>query len=221
MAIILNIDTAVNVASLCITRDGEVLAVMENAQQQDHARWMHEAISTLLRSQGLELKDLQAIAVSNGPGSYTGLRVGLSAAKGICYALNIPLITLSTLRIIAEAQKDADTDFISPFIDARRKEVFMAVYDRDGVEKQAPAALILEENSMGNWTAKGSVLICGNGSEKAISILNHHNITFSNKNATAVNMSALAETAYVNQDFADLAYAEPFYLKEFYHASGS
>lgn len=217
MAIILNIDTAGNTASVCVAKDAVTLAVADNPQQQDHAAWMHEAIENLLQRENLQFHDIDAVAVSNGPGSYTGLRVGLAAAKGYCYALDIPLITLSTLRIMAEVHKDESVDFICPMIDARRMEVFMAVYDREYSLLQEPAAVILEENSLLNWTGKGRIIVSGSGMEKASRILPAENVLFSNIKASAINMSGLAESAFIRKDWANLAYIEPYYLKEFYH----
>jgi len=217
MAIILNIDTAGGTASVCVARDGVAIAVAENAQQQDHAAWMHGAIERLLQQGNLQFHDIEAVAVSNGPGSYTGLRVGLAAAKGYCYALHIPLITLSTLRVMAEVHKDESVDFICPMIDARRMEVFMAVYDQEYRLLQEPAAVILEENSLSEWVRRGRIIVSGSGMEKASRILPAENVLFSNTKASAINMSGLAESAFVRKDWADLAYTEPFYLKEFYH----
>ncbi|MFT3676190.1 MAG: tRNA (adenosine(37)-N6)-threonylcarbamoyltransferase complex dimerization subunit type 1 TsaB [Chitinophagaceae bacterium] len=217
MAIILNIDTAGNTASVCVAKEAVPVAVAENPQQQDHAAWMHGAIEGLLQQTGLQFHDIEAIAVSNGPGSYTGLRVGLAAAKGYCYALNIPLIALSTLRVMAEVHKDESVDFICPMIDARRMEVFMAIYDQEYRLLQEPSAVILEENSLSKWTDKGKIIVSGSGMEKASRILPGENVLFSNIKASAINMSGLAESAFIRKDWADLAYIEPYYLKEFYH----
>lgn len=217
MAIILNIDTAGNTASICVAKDAIAVAVAENPQQQDHAAWMHGAIENLLWQENLQFHDIEAVAVSNGPGSYTGLRVGLSAAKGYCYALNIPLITLPTLRIMAEVHKDESVDFICPMIDARRMEVYMAVYDQEYRLLQEPEAVILEENSLSKWTAQGRIVVSGSGADKARHILTAENVLFSNIKASAINMSGLAESAFIRKEWANLAYTEPFYLKEFFH----
>lgn len=217
MAIILNIDTAGSTASVCVAKDAVAVAVAENPQQQDHAAWMHGAIQSLLQKENLQFHDIEAVSVSNGPGSYTGLRVGLAAAKGYCYALNIPLITLSTLRIMAEVHKDESVDFICPMIDARRMEVFLAVYDQEYRLLQEPKAVILEENSLSKWTATGKIIVSGSGAEKASRILSAENVSFSNIKASAINMSGLAEAAFIRKEWANLAYTEPFYLKEFFH----
>ncbi|MBL7755930.1 MAG: tRNA (adenosine(37)-N6)-threonylcarbamoyltransferase complex dimerization subunit type 1 TsaB [Chitinophagaceae bacterium] len=217
MAIILNIDTAGNTASVCVAKDAVAVAVAENHQLQDHAAWLHGAIENLLHQENLQFHDIEAVAVSNGPGSYTGLRVGLAAAKGYCYALNIPLITLPTLRVMAEVHKDESVDFICPMIDARRMEVYMAVYDQEYRLLQEPEAVILQENSLSKWTVKGRIVVGGSGADKASSILRAENVLFSNIKASAINMSGLAESAFTRKDWANLAYTEPFYLKEFFH----
>src|SRR5215831_19352433 len=124
MPIILNIDTSVESASVCLSNDGDVVGLSVNNNKKDHAAWLHRAIQELVKNTGLTLSDLDAIAISIGPGSYTGLRIGLSAAKGLCYALNIPLISVNTLQMMAHAARKEDVQFICPLIDARRMEVF-------------------------------------------------------------------------------------------------
>jgi tRNA threonylcarbamoyladenosine biosynthesis protein TsaB len=122
MSLILNIDTALDTASVCLANQKEVLQFSVNEDQKDHAAWLHQTIAELLQKGGYSIKDLDAVAVSIGPGSYTGLRVGLATAKGFCYALQIPLITVNTLKLIAFAAKDEAIDLICPMIDARRKK---------------------------------------------------------------------------------------------------
>ena len=166
------------------------------------------------------MKDLDAVAVSVGPGSYTGLRVGLAAAKGFCYALNIPLITVNSLKIIAAAAKDETIDFICPLIDARRMEVFTALYDKDLQEKNAPHALIVDENSFASLLVSGKILFCGNGIRKLQPFISNSNAFFSHKMADASHLASLSFPCYCKNEFADLAYAEPLYIKEFYSAPG-
>src|ERR1700758_4691343 len=134
MALILNIDTATAKASICLALDGKTLALAENWTQNEHAAWLHSAIEQMMQQTGYRLRDLQAVAVTAGPGSYTGLRVGMAAAKGFCFALDIPLIAEDTLRTMAFAAKEQlpGTDLLCPMIDARRMEVFTAVYQNDG-----------------------------------------------------------------------------------------
>src|SRR5687767_10771942 len=147
MSLILNIDTALDTASVCLANKGEVLHLVVNEFPKDHSGWLHPAISELLQKSGYEIRDLSALAVSIGPGSYTGLRVGLSTAKGFCFALNLPLITIGTLQMMAYSVKDENADLLCPVIDARRNEVFTAVYDKN-LEPVLPAqSMIAGENS--------------------------------------------------------------------------
>src|ERR1051325_9884884 len=143
MALILNIDTAIETASICLSEDKNVLKFAINENQKDHAAWLSVAIKTLMKEAGIQLNQLNTIAVTIGPGSYTGLRVGLSAAKGLCYALNIPLITIGTLEMMAMAAKEEPVDLLCPMIDARRLEVFTAVYNKKMEEVRSPHSLIL------------------------------------------------------------------------------
>src|SRR6187431_295345 len=147
MALILNIDTAVDVASICLAKDGNVLSIARNESQKDHASWLHIAIKEIFEKNTLELGSVDAIAVTGGPGSYTGLRIGMATAKGICYALNKPLIALNTLHVMANAAKKEKADLLCPMIDARRMEVFTAMYSKDLQIVKEPAAIELNEKS--------------------------------------------------------------------------
>lgn len=218
MAILLHISTAEQTASVCLSDGTTVLREAVNDNQKDHAGWLHAAIRTMMVESHISPQDLQAVSVSIGPGSYTGLRVGLSAAKGLCYALNIPLITIGTLQIIAQAgiENHTKAELICPVIDARRMEIYTAVYDRALNEIKQPHALIVNENSFVDLIATRKVLLCGKGSEKLQKLLTHHNLFFDTGTITAVNMIALAYKSYVSKDFAVLAYTEPLYIKEFY-----
>ena len=219
MSLILNIDTALDSASVCLSEDGNLLQLSSSEDQKDHASWLHMAIAELLQKNGCVIKDLQAVAVSIGPGSYTGLRVGLAAAKGFCYALNIPLITVNSLKIIAFAAKDEAVDIICPLIDARRMEVFTAIYDKGLQEKISPHALLLDEKSFASFLSTGKVLFCGNGVKKLRPLISNSNALFSNTIADASHLARLSFNCYNNKEFADLAYAEPLYIKEFYSIS--
>lgn len=216
MAIILNIDTAVSSASVCLARDAQSLHFAYNDKQQDHASWLHVAIQKLIADEGMMIKDIEAIAVTIGPGSYTGLRVGLSTAKGLSFAMNIPLITINTLEMMATAVIDEDADRYCPLIDARRMEVFMAVYNKNLKPVIEPCAMILEPTSFNSLLQSGKTIFSGNGTEKVRKMINHPNAMFSNKVATARDMMTLAEYNFVEKKFADVAYSEPFYIKEFY-----
>jgi len=216
MALILNIDTAVDTASLCLAKDGEVLSIAKNELLKDHAAWLHFAIKEIFEKNGLEIKSVDAIAVTSGPGSYTGLRIGMATAKGICYALNKPLITLNTLMVMANAAKKESADLLCPMIDARRMEVFTAIYSKDLETIKEPAATELNEKSFDQELSTNSICFFGNGSNKFRAIKKNEQAFFSDIRMDASSMVLLSENRFGKKDFADLAYAEPLYLKEFY-----
>lgn len=216
MALILNIDTALDFASVCLAENGEPLQTLSNTEQRDHAAWIHRSIENILESANKELKELDAIAVSNGPGSYTGLRIGLSTAKGLCYALNIPLITVPTVEIIAYSVKDEDGDLIIPLIDARRNEVFTAIYDKQIRVKNSTYALIIQPDSFAGLLTNNILIFCGNGVEKTKKIIVHENARYSSLPTDARHLSTISRQYYLERSFADLAYSEPFYIKDFH-----
>ena len=224
MALILSIDTALEQASICISENEHVIAVKKNGTQSDHAVWIQQAIREMMEETGQSLSELAAVAVTSGPGSYTGLRVGMATAKGICFALNIPLITESTLYLLAQrVKKEIATHGIysfpvlmCPMIDARRMEVFTCLYDLDLNELVPPAAMILDENSFSLELRDNIILFCGNGSKKWQNLCMHTNAVFAD---IAQNVTDLAESAAKKLKkgaFSDLAYVEPAYLKNFY-----
>ena len=216
MALILNIDTAVDVASLCLAKDGEVLSIARNESQKDHAAWLHIGIKEIFEKNGLELRSVDAIAVTGGPGSYTGLRIGMATAKGICFALNKPLISLNTLLVMGNAAKNESADLLCPMIDARRMEVFTAIYTKELKIVKDPAAITLNENSFAEYLSNNSICFFGNGSNKFQAIEKSPQAFFSNIKTDASSMISLSEKSFTEKKFADLAYAEPLYLKEFY-----
>ena len=216
MSLILNIDTALDTASACLSEDGNTGQLSFSEDQKDHASWLHTEIAELLKKSGNGIKDLDAVAVSIGPGSYTGLRVGLAAAKGFCFALGIPLITVNSLKIIAFAVKDEAIGIICPLIDARRMEVFTAIYDKDLKEKISPHAMVLDEKSFASQLLTGKILFCGNGVKKLQPLISDSNAFFSIVTADASHLAQLSFACYKNKEFADLAYVEPLYIKEFY-----
>ena len=216
MALILNIDTAVDTASVCLAKDGKGLSLEKNEKQKDHAAWLHLAIKEIFEKNNLELKIVDAIAVTVGPGSYTGLRIGMAAAKGICYALNKPLITLNTLLVMANAAKNEKADLLCPMIDARRMEVFAAIYSKDLQIIKKPAAIELNEKSFDKELSAHSICFFGNGSSKFQSINKNQQAIFSKIFSDASAMISLSAGKYKQKEFADLAYAEPLYLKEFH-----
>ena len=216
MALILNINTAVETASVCLANDAGVLALAKNEKQKDHAAWLHLAIKDIFEQNNLELETVDAIAITGGPGSYTGLRIGMAAAKGICYALNKPLILLNTLQVMANAARNESADLLCPMIDARRMEVFTSIYSKDLQIIKDPAAIELNEKSFDNELSTNSICFFGNGSTKFQAIKKNQQAIFSTINSDASSMVILSEEKFKQGEFADLAYAEPLYLKEFY-----
>lgn len=219
MALILNIDTAVETASVCLAKDEKILSIAKNEKQKDHASWLHVAIKELLDKNSLEIGSIDAVAVTEGPGSYTGLRIGMATAKGICYALNKPLITLNTLLMMANAAKNEDAWLLCPMIDARRMEVFTAIYDKDLQLVKEPKAMTLGEKSFDEELQDHSICFFGNGSNKFKGIKDHPHAVFSEIKFDATAMVSLSEKKFIKKSFADLAYTEPLYLKEFYSPS--
>jgi tRNA threonylcarbamoyladenosine biosynthesis protein TsaB len=225
MSFILNIDTTSGTAMVNIAQTGHVIVEENNPQQKDHAAFLQTAIQLLVKKAGITLHDLSAVAVSHGPGSYTGIRVGMSSAKGLCYALNKPLITLNTLEILAKDAIDhsnitpPDQPILyCPMIDARRMEVFTAVYSRTLNIVQAPVALILDENSYVNMLLKNNVIFLGSGADKWQQLCIHENAIFTTIQNKGLAMSSLSYLQLQKNNFSDIAYAEPLYIKEFYTA---
>jgi tRNA threonylcarbamoyladenosine biosynthesis protein TsaB len=216
MAIILNIDTAVETASICLARESKPIKFAENRNQSDHAAWLHPALQKLATDAGIGIHEIEAIAISIGPGSYTGLRVGLAAAKGMCFALDIPLIAVNTLKMMAYTTRNEGAELLCPLIDARRMEVFTAVYDKNFTELIEPKAMIIDSNSFDSILSTNKVLFSGNGSSKVRKLINHQNALYSNLQANASNMVELSDQYFRVKNFSDIAYVEPCYIKEFY-----
>jgi tRNA threonylcarbamoyladenosine biosynthesis protein TsaB len=217
---LLCIDTSLNTASVVLVSEGRVIATLINDSQQDHAAWIHNAIQQLLLSSGQTFADIEAVAVASGPGSYTGLRVGMATAKGLCYALGVPLITENTLYLTAmQVLTEAETlsvRLICPMIDARRMEVFTAVYDLRLQAVMEPAAMVLETHSFNDMLSEGRVLFCGNGAAKWKNLCSHSNAVFSDSPHKPENLVQSAWEKWQKRAFADLAYSEPDYFKNFY-----
>jgi tRNA threonylcarbamoyladenosine biosynthesis protein TsaB len=220
MALILNIDTATETASIALAGEAGMPEVMMNHEQKDHAAWIHTAIGQLMKKTGHTLRELDAMAVTEGPGSYTGLRVGMATAKGFCYALGIPLITESTLKVMAHAahvqHSDTGDALLCPMIDARRMEVFTAVYDENLKAIVAPRALVLDEQSFNEFLSKRRVAFFGSGSGKFRPMVQSANACFIDAGYHAGHLADLAISKFGARNFTDAAYAEPAYLKEFY-----
>lgn len=222
MAVILNIETSTNVCSVALTAEGMILHHREDFEGRNHAALLSGFIKSCLDFIADKELKLDAVAVSMGPGSYTGLRIGLSEAKGLAYALDIPLIGVSTLELIATRVMfstldiDPDTIFV-PMIDARRMEVYTAAYDFALSELMTPRPLIIDGDSYADLIATGRpLLLFGNGSAKCADVIKAHNVTIvPDVDPLAVDMIALAERAYSTRNFLDLAYSVPEYLKDF------
>lgn len=220
MANILNIETSTIVCSVALSSDGQILVHHENYDGLSHATLLSQFIDNALKTAHRKELQLNAIAVSIGPGSYTGLRIGLSQAKGLAFGLDLPLIGVNTLQLLtvtAMFQEFFDDDVLFvPMIDARRMEVYTAVYNSALEPIVSPQPMILDENSFGDLIAEHQLVFLGNGSEKAKNVIKHHNALFlDNIKPEAVNMLALAEKHYREQRFIDVAYSTPLYLKDF------
>lgn len=222
MAVILNIETSTSVCSVALTAEGMILTHHEDFEGRNHAALLSDYIKSCLDFLADKELKLDAVAVSIGPGSYTGLRIGLSEAKGLAYGLDIPLIGISTLKLMATRVMfstldiDPETIFV-PMIDARRMEVYTAAYDFALNELMVPQPLILDGDSYVDIISTGRpVLLFGNGSAKASTVIDAPNVTIvDGVDPLAVDMIALAERAWANKDFLDLAYSVPVYLKDF------
>ena len=215
MSIILNIETATKNCSVALAKEGKMIACKEIAEQNfSHAEKLHVFIEELLAENQLQFSDLSAIAVSQGPGSYTGLRIGVSSAKGFCYALNIPMIAIDTLQLLAK-QIHIEEGIIIPMIDARRMEVFTAFYDKNHNQIRNTQAEIIDETSYQEISDK--IHLVGDGTEKFKNTLTddkfifHSDVVFPSAN----EMSQLSYDKYQKSDFVDVAYFEPYYLKDF------
>jgi tRNA threonylcarbamoyladenosine biosynthesis protein TsaB len=220
MAVILNIETSTSVCSVALSAEGMILRHHEEMNGRNHATVLSGFIKSCLDFIREKEIKLEAIAVSIGPGSYTGLRIGLSEAKGLAYALDVPLIGVDTLQLMAVSvmfNHDVDPDALfAPMIDARRMEVYTGVYDMALTPLLNPTPLILDETSYAQFLEQHKVLFFGDGSEKAKAVIKHPNATFiPDITPLAVDMVALADRAYSNRQFLDLAYSVPTYLKDF------
>lgn len=215
MSIILCIETASTNCSVAIAKDGKVLAVKEDYDlQYSHAERLHVFIQQLLKENELTTENLQAIAVSKGPGSYTGLRIGVSAAKGLCFSLDLPLISVPTLTVLAHQVNEPG--FVIPMLDARRMEVYSAVFNSQRAQIGDTAATILEPGSFKEYLDKDRVFFIGTGVEKFREICDHPNARFiEGKLPSAREQVALAYAKFKKSDFEDVAYFEPYYLKDF------
>ena len=216
MAYILNIETATTNCSVSLSKEGETLVLKEDYNDNySHAERLHVYIDDVLKEASIAINDLDAIAVSKGPGSYTGLRIGVSAAKGFCYAIDKPLISIATLEALAN-QVNIENGIIVAMLDARRMEVYSAVYDADYNQIRETQAQVLDESSFSTYLEQGKVYFIGNGVEKTKALINHSNAVFiEDKLPSASEMSKLAYIKHKKNDIEDVAYFEPYYLKDF------
>lgn len=212
---ILNIETATKNCSVALAKEGKTIFSKEIAEQgYSHAEKLHVFIETIIQEAGITFQDLKAIAVSQGPGSYTGLRIGVSAAKGLCYALQIPLISVDTLTALAHQVKEKN-GIIIPMIDARRMEVYSAIFNSELEMIREVQAEILTENSFEE--IQETIYFIGDSIEKAKTILNKPNFIFLDKIVfpSSKEMAAISYSKFLKNDFEDVAYFEPYYLKDF------
>lgn len=216
MALLLNIETATRNCSVALSLDGEITSIAEIAGEGYlHAEKLHVFIEDVIRNAGYSLKDINAVAVSMGPGSYTGLRIGVSAAKGLCYALGIPLIAVDTLEVMARRISVAPGELIIPMIDARRMEVYNGVYDSNYTRLREVKAEIITMDSFREY--EGKLHLIGDGAAKCREVLNSDKFIYHEIELfpSAAQMCRMSFDKYKISDTVDVAYFEPFYLKDF------
>ena len=214
---ILNIETSTKACSVAIHKNGNLIALKESVTENfSHSEKLLVFVEELIGNSQLKLVDISAIAVSMGPGSYTGLRIGVATAKGLCYGLNIPLISISTLKSMSLGMSlKIKADLFCPMIDARRMEVYSAFFDINNIRKRGIQADILDSNSYKN-ELKEKVIFFGDGSDKAKEVIKNKNATFiADFHPSANFIGMLSYPKFLDSDFEDLAYFEPFYLKDF------
>lgn len=216
MATVLHLETTTTNCSVSLARNGELLAFEEHSSAQySHAEELHPFMTKVIEDAQIEFNQLDAVAVSMGPGSYTGLRIGVSAAKGLCFALEIPLISISTLQSLARQAKIVK-GYVIPLLDARRMEVYSAVYSPDNKEVRKVEAEIISEQSFRDYLDQNPCILIGPGAAKCSEVVQHENATFeTNKLPSARDMVPLAWEKWQKKEFEDVAYFEPYYLKDF------
>ena len=227
MGLILNIETATNVCSVALANDGKLISFKESLKDKSHSSLLSVFIEEILKENKISISHLDAVAVSKGPGSYTGLRIGVSTAKGLCYGGNIPLISLNTLNIMAfgiinnqilnkMTFTSINKTLLCPMIDARRLEVFTAIFDHLNRTIEDTRAIIINSSSYDKYLNNKKLIFFGTGANKCSKIIKSKNALFiENFNTSARYMISLSEDAYKNEKFENVAYFEPFYLKDF------
>ncbi len=224
MALILAIETGTDICSVALIRDGELIALRESDEERNHAKKIAVFVDELLREYDIAAEELDAVAVSKGPGSYTGLRIGVSFAKGLCYGQNIPLVAVGSLDSLVEVAREDfeagiidieqwDNALLCPMIDARRMEVYTQLFDTDGVAQSEVEAKIIDTESFAEERKDRPFVIFGNGAKKCTEVL--EGATFIEVVPSARGMARLAERAFAEGKTEDVAYFEPFYLKDF------
>ena len=223
MPVILHIESSTLTCSVAVSKNGEALSLRESHDQSyAHSEKLVVYIDEAIKEASLTPKELDAVCVAKGPGSYTGLRIGVSAAKGLCYGLEIPLLSVGSLESIANWAKQEFPEEISaasvicPMIDARRMEVYTQLFDYEGNALNAVTAQIIDEHSFGSEFEKGKVVFIGDGASKCKEVLTHKNAIFLDDfRVSARGMISIAEAKFEAQSFENVAYFEPYYLKDF------
>lgn len=217
MALILSVETSINGCSAAIHENGVLRSNFELFEERSSAEMLTVLIEQALRVLKKEFSDLDAVAVSKGPGSYTGLRIGVSTVKGICYATDLPLVSINSLDLMVSQVKPVFGGLICPMLDARRMEVYCKIKDASGAERMPTAAVVVDENSFPDFLEESKVLFCGQGAEKVKGVITHKNAFFlgAEIRPRASEMGAAVFAKFKNSDFENIAEFEPFYLKEF------
>lgn len=223
MSLILQLETSTSVCSVSLSKEAEIISFREESEGRNHAALLTILIEKVLKDAKCHVKDLSAIAVSKGPGSYTGLRIGVSVAKGMSYALSIPLISVDTLKMMANGYLIQNPDLqpmpdvlLVPMIDARRMEVYSAIFTTKLEEARPVKAEIIDENSFQNEREKNQLVFFGDGAAKCSEVLTKERLTVDNNyTVSSRDMTSIAFEKYKLEDFEDVAYFEPFYLKDF------
>ena len=224
MALILCIETGTDICSVGIAENGELVSLRESDEGRDHARKVGVFVDEILKENRLDPDDLDAVAVGKGPGSYTGLRIGVSFAKGLCYGLRKPLVAVGSLDALCEvaredyeagilAVEDWERAVLCPMVDARRMEVYTQLFDAQGRPLTEVSSEVVDAGRFSTWRAKGPFVIFGSGAAKCADVLS--DAVLVHVAPSARGLARLAQTAFDGGDFADLAYFEPFYLKDF------
>ncbi|MCD7964035.1 MAG: tRNA (adenosine(37)-N6)-threonylcarbamoyltransferase complex dimerization subunit type 1 TsaB [Rikenellaceae bacterium] len=226
MALILNIETGTDVCSVALSENGRLISLRENSEGKGHAKYLAVYIEEILNEMNLKPDSLDAVAVGMGPGSYTGLRIGVSVAKGLCYALGIPLIAVNSLESLVRVAFDdykagimgidnLDNSYLCPMIDARRMEVYCQIYDGKDKAITPIEAKIIGTDSFEEFISDKQFVIFGNGASKCRDLLNGPNVRYVDVIHSASGMVDLSAEAFAQNNFVDTAYFEPFYLKDF------